>query len=168
MMKCPSCGAKITAKHYDPEYQWYECPNCENSFTADEIEEAAHGTSPGKRAREAKPSKKKPTSNRPVAASKKRKAGDEEALAKHEAEALKPRKAVGADKPKHRDEVPTGEILNVWADEIENIGQDVGQRIDRLNAKEFFAMNLWRDLSYKHGVKARDKKISVPHCAEHA
>lgn len=185
-MKCPNCATKITSKHYDPDYSWYECPNCGNAYSADEIEEANNGTSPGKRAKEVKanhpvdddekwaeiiigkPKKKKPASNKPVARSKKHKAGDEEALAKFEEESLKPRKAADAGTSHHRDEVPTVEILNVWADEIEAIAEETGVKVDRLNAREFFSMNIWRDLSLKHGVKARDKRITVPHCKDHA
>lgn len=50
-MKCPECGTKITAKHYDPEYEWYECPKCEGAFTVDEIEEARRESSKPKAGR---------------------------------------------------------------------------------------------------------------------
>lgn len=164
-MKCPNCAAKITAKNYDTDYEWYDCPKCGNSFTEKEIlkgeVKSVLKKVPGDKR------KTKVVSDRPVSASKKRKASDDDALAKYEAEALKPRASAEAESTRHRDEVPTKEILNVWADEIENIAEETGNKIDRLNAREFFAMNLWREVSFKQGVKARDKRLKVQHCAEH-
>jgi DNA-directed RNA polymerase subunit M/transcription elongation factor TFIIS len=151
-MKCPNCQARIMAKNYDPDYEMYECPKCGGSFTPDEIV------------------KQEVESLKPVAKAKKRMTEiqeDEEAFAKFEAEELKPRKSADAATVHHRDEVPTGQVLNIFADEIELIGQEIGVQIDRLNAREFFAMNLWRTLALKHGVHARDK--SIPHvlCEDH-
>lgn len=36
-MKCTECGHKLSIKHYDAAYEWYECPSCEGCFTYDEI-----------------------------------------------------------------------------------------------------------------------------------
>jgi hypothetical protein len=188
-MKCPNCNTRITTKDYDVIYEWYECPKCEGCFTADEIEEAASGTSPGKRSRSVSHSGKKAGRGnsvgnstavdsdiaadlariKPIAKGKKRLteiAEDDEAIAKHETEMLKPVKA--EKDTKHRDEVATGQILNILADEIEAIGEETGVQITRVNAREFYAMNLLRDLKYKHGVHARDKEVPHVYCKEHS
>lgn len=38
--RCPDCGTKLSTKHYDAAYEWFECPKCEGCFTYDEILEA--------------------------------------------------------------------------------------------------------------------------------
>lgn len=165
---CPECQTKISTKHYDPEFEWYECPKCEGSFTADELEEAENGTSPRKRAElAAKRNLKRATV---VAKGKQRRteiAKDEEAVQKLDKEMLKPRKAKDPQVPKHKDRVPTNEILNIVADEIETIGQELGVQIDRTNAREFYAMNLVRPLLL-NGISAREKDVPMVKCSEHA
>ena len=151
-MICPDCSGKISAKNYDPDYGWYECPKCEGCFTPDEIIRAEQN---GKK---------------PIAKAKKRLTEiqeDEEALAEYEAEVLKPRKAAETRPPTHKDSVPTGQVLNIIADEIEAIGEEIGVPIDRLNAREFFAMNLWREM-IALGVEARESEFQVPLCNEHS
>jgi hypothetical protein len=152
-MICPDCGNKISSKHYDADYLWYECPKCEGCFTPDEIlKTELNGKKKG-----------------PIAKAKKRMTEiqeDEEALAEYEAEALKPRKAAESAPQKRKDTVPTGQVLNIIADEIEAIGEEIGVRIDRLNAREFFAINLWRSL-VPLGVEAREAEFQIPLCKEH-
>src|SRR5262245_19269070 len=107
-MTCPSCSATISTKHYDPDYEMYECPKCGGSFTPDEIDEAVSGTSPGKRRDESIRARLK--RGLPVAKAKKRQteiADDAEALAEFEKEQLKPRRSEEANRVQHRDEVPT-------------------------------------------------------------
>lgn len=162
-MKCPNDGTKITSKHYDPEYEIYECPKCGNAYTADELEEAENGTSPRKRAELA-------ASGRPRAKGKikaEKIHADEEALAKYEAETLKTRKS--EDKSvHHRDEISTSDILEIVADEIESFCRESGFEIDRLNAREFYAMNIIRPLRIAHGVSFREKEVPAVYCKEHS
>lgn len=91
-------------------------------------------------------------------------AKDEEAVKEYEKQILVPKKKAGD--VRYRDEVPTSEILNIMADEIEDIMEESGGKIDRLNAREFYAMNIWRGLLVK-GVHARDKKVPMVKCKEH-
>lgn len=159
-MKCPNCNSKITSKHYDPEYEIYECPGCGEAYEADDLEEAQNGTSPRKR-------RELSSGPKPAAKGKKRQAQiseDAEALARYEQAQLKPKKA---DKSiKHRDEIATGQILEIVADEIEAIWQEFGSTIDRLNAREYFAMNIIRPLRLD-GVAFREKEIPAVYCKEH-
>lgn len=100
------------------------------------------------------------------AKAKKRKRGDEEAIAEYEKKLVTPVKA-SDDEKRHRDAVPTGQILNIMADVIEEVFAENGKRIDRLNAREFYAMNIWRDLVIKHKVSAREVSMKVVLCPEH-
>lgn len=160
-MKCPNDGTKITSKHYDVDYEIYECPKCGSAFTADDLEEAENGTSPRRRRELA-------AGPVPQAKGKKRRAeiaDDEKAIARYEAELAKP--TVKAEKTaKHRDEVSTGQILEIVADEIEAIWAEFDYKIDRLNAREFFAMNIIRPLKM-NGVHFRDKEVPRAYCKEH-
>lgn len=183
-MKCPECQTKLSTKNYDAEFEWYECPKCEGAFTADEIEEAASGTSLAARKRNGNSASGKNStdarvrsdlqdaavrsSSRPTAKGKKRRteiAEDAEAIAEHEATALKvqPREK----EAKHRDEVSFGQVVNIMADEIEVIAEETGTKVDRLNAREFYGVNLWRSLITQHGVSAREKAVPMVKCAEH-
>lgn len=164
-MKCPKCKTTLSTKHYDAEYELYECPKCEGAFTPDEIEEATSGTSPAKRSRAAG------KSNKPVAKAKEHKseiAEDDEAIAKFEAETLKPRESSGPKITKHRDEVETKAVKEIIADEVQEIGYEFGVEIDRLNAVEWYAHNLWLSLHAMNGISARDKKVPMVKCGEHA
>lgn len=44
-MRCPECKTKLTSRHYDEIYEWWECPGCEGAFTVDEIQEVDDGSS---------------------------------------------------------------------------------------------------------------------------
>lgn len=106
---------------------------------------------------------------KPIAKGKKRRAEVEEeteVIAKWEKEQLKPK--VKADKSvKHRDEISSGQIMNIMADEIEAIGEETGVTIDRTNARDFYAYNLWIDLKFHHGVTAREKEVPHVLCRDH-
>jgi hypothetical protein len=173
IMKCPKDGTKITAKHYDAAYEWWECPKCEGCFTADELEEAENGTSPRKRrvqndkiqTRRALASAK----GKVVAKGKVRQAeiaDDEDAAQKMIEEMVVSRKSAEKE-VKHRDEVSTGQIKNIMGDEIEAIGEETGIQIDRTNAVEYFAHNLMLALRVKNGISIRDKEVPMVKCAEH-
>ena len=160
-MQCPNCNAKITSRHYDPDYEIFECPGCGTAYEADELEEAVNGTSPRKRRELA-------AGGTPKAKGKKRQeeiSEDEAALARFEAEAMKPRKSTVA--VHHRDEVPTRDLLEIVADEVESIWTEFGVKIDRGNAREYFAMNLIRPLRMA-GVSFREREISRAYCDDHS
>lgn len=168
-MKCPECQHKIKATDYDPEFEWYECPGCEGAFTADEILKAEDNGkrewTDAERAKRDRPKGKK----KPVAKSKKRQSeieADEEALVEFETNMLKPQKKQ-LDAPRHRDETPTKAVVQIMADEIQEVYQIMGGEIDRLNAEDK-ALILWRDVRYGlHHVVAREREVSHVLCAEH-
>lgn len=182
-MKCPKCKTKISTKHYDPDYEWYECPKCEGCFTADEIEEANSGTSPGKRARLGRGqtvgssdavsnrtrAKSRGDSKKPVAKAKKHKTeilADEE-LAEKQLEEMS--QVVKTDAPvekKHRDELPTGQIVNIMADEIQAVYEEMGGAIDELNAQDK-ALTIWRQLRIDTGISAREQDVEHVMCENH-
>jgi DNA-directed RNA polymerase subunit RPC12/RpoP len=172
---CPECGKKISDKHYDSAYEMYECPKCEGNFTFAELLE---GQAPGEKAgppprgddedekwNEIITGKKTP----PPAKGKKRQeliASDAEADAKQIEEITKnPKK--GKKEERHRDEVETGMVLNIIADEIELICEEAGVKMDRLNAREFFAMNLYRPLLIS-GHRAREQDVKFKGCVNHS
>jgi hypothetical protein len=170
-MKCPTDGTKISTKHYDPDFEWYECPKCEGCFTADELEEAENGTSPRKRAKDAlKKQKGKKQKDVPVAKAKKRKTeilADEE-LADRQLEEMS--QVVKTDAPvekKHRDELPTKQIVNIMADEIQNVYEEMGGSIDDLNAREK-ALIIWRQLRIDTGISAREQDVEYVACDTHS
>ena len=53
-MECPECGKKLSTKHYDAVFEWYECPKCVGCFTYDEILEGGIDESDESKAAEAK------------------------------------------------------------------------------------------------------------------
>lgn len=157
---CPECGKKISEKNYDSDFEMYECPKCEGMFTFDELLE---GRGPGPEATEA------PVKAVPVAKGKKRQeemVKDAEADAAH-IEAITKNVKQGAKEEKHRDEIQTGMVLNIMADEIESICDEAGISIDRLNAREYFAMNLYRPLMLA-GFKAREQEVKFVGCVDHS
>jgi hypothetical protein len=102
----------------------------------------------------------------PVAKAKKRQQAldaDQEALEEHEKHI--PVVKAGKDE-KPRNEVPTLEVINIMADEIQELYALNGSTLDEINARDK-ALILWRDLMM-NGVHARDK--AVPHvlCEEHS
>lgn len=149
-MICPECKTKITAKNYDSEFEWWECPKCSSAFTADEIEE------------------KKSTG--PVAKGKQRRteiAEDEEALAKHDVEVLKAVKKSAEVATTRKDEVPIEEVISIMADELELIYEEMGGRLNTVNARDK-ALTLWREVHYKEGVHAREKAVEHVLCGAHS
>ena len=91
---------------------------------------------------------------------------DEDALAEHEKEMLKP---VKQDKgpTHHRDEIETRQVVNIWGDEIQDIYAELGgPPLDEINAQDK-ALILWRELHAMHGVSAREQKVSHAACKEH-
>lgn len=158
-MKCPTDGTKITTKHYDADYEWYECPKCQGCFTADELEESETGTSPRKRAEKAAPKAKGKKRLEEISE-------DEKAVKEFEEKAYAVRASSEPKATRHRDQVRTGEILNIVADEIEGYCREVGTRIDRINAREFYAMNLVRPMVIA-GVSAREQTVPMMKCGDH-
>lgn len=167
-MTCPDCGAKISTKHFDPELSMYECPKCENIFTPDELEEAANGTSPAKRSRDGEivGRARKAAS---VAKGKKRRTQieeDDEALKEFEKTAYQPVKLEPSKKTKHRDEIPSGQVVTTMAAELQTIYAEMGVNLDDVNAHDK-ALTIWRVVHFQDGVTAREKTLNVRLCKEH-
>lgn len=152
-MKCPDCKGKITEDNWDAEYEWYECPKCEGAFAKDEIKQ---------------PGIIGPT--RPVAKGKKlqaARAADAE-LEKEEVERIVKKKTRNseADVKRHRDELPTAQVVNIMADEIQAVYEAMGGSLDDLNARDK-GLTIWRDLMIHGHVSAREQAVPMSLCGEH-
>lgn len=161
-MTCPECKHKITSKHYDPEMEWYECPGCEGCFTPDELEAARPSKNPivkGLKKAESKVKAKGKVRQSEILE-------DEEAVAAFESEMLKPVKA-SAGETKHRDELPTREVVSIMADELQEIYREMGGSLNDVNARDK-ALTLWREVHYKDGVHAREKAVEHVLCGAHS
>jgi Zn-finger nucleic acid-binding protein len=190
VMKCPECGAKITTKHFDAEYGWYECPKCEGAFLPNEIEEArnaepsrkpkrnSRGKAYGGGRKERKNARGtdeeiqktlRGTGRKVLAKGKKRRteiAEDEEVIKEFEKEILKP--TVKQQGPKHhRDEVETRQVINIWGDEFQEIYHELGMELDEGNAQDK-ALILWREIHINHGAVAREAEVPHAVCKEHS
>lgn len=175
--RCPKCDGKIKDKDYDEVFQWYECPSCGGCFMFDEILEGGgkalneelqsvkntHGD--GRRSKiVSKKSGKK--AGRVVAKAKKRAEDEAEAVRKADAK-VETTKAEDRDVRKHRDELPTKQVVNILADEIQAITGELGAELDYINAQDK-ALTIWRQLHYGGHVPAREKKLTLSYCKEHA
>src|SRR4051794_13501622 len=150
---CPECGKKISDKHYDSAFEMYECPKCEGMFTFAELMEG--GGNALSEVTEAPQTVAPPKAKGKLRQEQMER--DAEADAKQIESITKNVKKVPKEE-KHRDEVKTGMVLNIMADEIETICEEVGVKMDRLNAREFFAMNLYRPLMLA-GFRAREQEV---------
>jgi len=101
---------------------------------------------------------------KPVAKAKRRRA-DEDLLDSNEAEMVKNVvKVAPMKKPRHG--VDSGEIVNIMADEIQSLYEEMGSEIDDVNARDK-ALTLWRELHVHGHVVAQESE--VPHflCENH-
>jgi hypothetical protein len=104
---------------------------------------------------------------KPVAKAKRRQeavTADEEALAEYEARI--PVVRSHAVEKKSRNEIPTRQVVNIMADEIQVVYEIMGSRLDDVNAHDK-ALTLWRDISAK-GVRAKDQEVPHTLCEEHS
>lgn len=160
-MRCPECNSTIKPTQYDPTFEWYECPKCEGCFTyAEIIEQSGTGVRDVRR-----------TSVVPAAKGKKRQA-DREADANLENEmvqAVVKKKVPSAEKntQRHRDEIPTGQVVNIMSDEIQEIYGIFGSAIDGINSREK-ALILYRDLVVYGHVAAREQAVPYVQCKDHS
>jgi Zn-finger nucleic acid-binding protein len=159
---CPECGRTISDKNYDSAFEMYECPKCEGMFTFDELLEG--GGNALSEATEASQTAVPPKAKGKLRQEQMER--DAEADAKQIEEITKNVKK-GVKEEKHRDEIKTGSVLNIMADEIESICDEAGIQMDRLNAREFFAMNLYRPLMLA-GFKAREQEVKFVGCVDHS
>jgi hypothetical protein len=159
-MKCPQCKAKISAKHYDPEYEWYECPKCEGCFTPNELVDA----NTSEIAKGAKKAEKKV-----VAKGKKRltEIQEDEELAEKQIEDTLANVVKVEGKTKHKDELPLGDVVNIFADEIQLVYEEFGGRLDDLNARDK-ALTIWREVATQTNVGAREQEVKMVRCKAHA
>jgi ribonucleotide reductase alpha subunit len=102
--------------------------------------------------------------NKPVAKAKRRQA-DVDLLDQQEAEMVK---NVVKQEPvkKPRKEVSTAEIVNIMADEIQLLYEEMGDRIDDVNARDK-ALTLWRELHVHGHVVAQEREIPHALCEKH-
>ena len=179
-MKCPECHTAIKQKDYDAAFEWYECPSCEGCFTGDEIMEAelasrdVGGRSNRGRNRSADSGgdsgSGRTATKKVVAKGKKRQSeieADAEAIAAYEKRTTET--VVVADKKtKHRDEVSTGQVVQIMADEIEVLYEEIGWTPLSRDAAEDKALTLWRNLTVHDGITAREKAVPVALCGDHS
>ena len=173
-MNCPECHTKLGQKNYDAAFEWYECPSCEGCFTGDEILEAeiaqhARSNRSGSDSRRTDSVDRVAGSKKVVAKAKKKKAeidADEEAIAAYEQSVTEVIHA-GEKSTKHRDEISTGQVVQIMADEIEVLYEEMGQSLNRVNAEDK-ALTLWRNLHVHDGIVAREKAVELALCGEHS
>lgn len=147
-MKCPNCGKKISEKNWDHEYEWYECAKCEGCFTADEIKPAATTVkAKGKRRTEILDA-------------------EADALEEYDKKMLEPT-VKQTETTHHRDEIRTKEVVNIMADEIQVIYQELGLQLDELNAQDK-ALILWRDAKIYAHATAREQTVDHALCETHS
>ena len=202
-MKCPDCSTKLTTKHYDTAYGWYECPKCEGAFTVDEIQEVTHEPDKPKSRRQqgdrSRPKRAKTGRGRGtqredarrahkgvqkangtvrddlqavkvVAKGKKRRteiqedAGD---LADEQVKLVASSARASAEISHGRNELETKQILNIWQDEITDIAEELGVKMDDANTRET-ALILWREIHFNSGATAREKEVPHSTCEVHA
>jgi len=104
----------------------------------------------------------------PVAKAKRRAtelAADEEAIAAYDAAVAK-NVVRGPAQKKPRHEVPTGEVVQILADEIELLYQEMGATIDRVNAEDK-ALTLFRNVAIYHGAVAVEHEVPHSLCEKH-
>jgi hypothetical protein len=107
----------------------------------------------------------------PIAKGKKRRTQDEDdakAIKEHFDKVVKDvRQSDDGTPTRHRDSIPSAEVVNIMADEIQQVYEALGSRIDAVNAEDK-ALVLWRDLHYRHKVSAREMEIPRALCKEHS
>lgn len=138
-LKCPSCETKLSlTKHYDATYEWFECPGCDGCFTYDEIME-----------------------------------GGGEAIVEEPVKKIVKKKVdpePEEDKGPHsyyKGEVSTREVVNIMADEIQAIYEEMGNpAIDDFNAQEK-ALQFVRVLRSHTKVKITEAPVKLVLCEEH-
>jgi hypothetical protein len=91
---------------------------------------------------------------------------DEEALAAFEKEQTKIVKAQGRDGMRS-DEIPTKEVVQIWADELEEIYHEFGSRLDRVNAEDKAKTLLIELRAHTPSVRITDHEYDVPNCGKH-
>jgi DNA-directed RNA polymerase subunit M/transcription elongation factor TFIIS len=150
---CPECNSKIKATNYDPEFEWYECPSCDGSFTADEILKAEQ--------------ERQKTS--PVRAKGKLRRTQIELDETAEANVTQvPTISRSASARDGRSQVATHEVINVMADAVEEVYREFHASIDRVNARDK-ALILYRTMVLEgEGATIKEKEITVPRCKAHA
>jgi len=205
-MKCPDCGARLTTKHYDATYEWYECPKCEGVFTFDEIieggqdessePEEAKGKGDRRRSQSSKAGRSRGaqrtnagrangkasagdaeirerltrTASGVAAKGKKRRteiAEDEEVIAEHEKQMMKPRASTEPKVVHHRDEVESREVVSILADEIQDVYHELGYELDDANSRDK-ALIMWREIRYTLGATARERAVPHAACKDHS
>jgi hypothetical protein len=165
-MKCPECNTKITAKHYDSSYEWYECPKCEGAFTVDELQI----TSDSSVSLGASATRNRSGKNVPVAKGKKRRTeiAEDKAAGDRQLEEMSTTiVATQKGATKHHDEIDSIGVVNIMADEISAIYEDLGGKLDEENARDK-ALILWRAVHYEANASAREREVKHVKCKAHA
>jgi|SRR5580765_2284706 len=104
---------------------------------------------------------------RPTAKGKKRRSeieADAEAAAKLE-EAVAKNVVKANDEPRPRNTVPTKQVVNIMADEIQAFYEESGLNLDTMNAQDK-ALTLWRGMS-SHGGTAKEISVPLVLCKKH-
>jgi hypothetical protein len=81
-----------------------------------------------------------------------------------EKEAKKVRKS--AEPQVAKAEITTKEVLNILADEVEEIYERQGYKINRVNSLEK-ARIIYLEIRYKMGTSVKEKEFDLPLCKEH-
>jgi hypothetical protein len=66
------------------------------------------------------------------------------------------------------DEIPTREIVQVWADELEELYHEFGSRLDRTNAEDKAKTLLIELRAHIPTVRITEQEYDVPNCGKHS
>jgi hypothetical protein len=174
---------------------WYECLKCEGCFTYDEVLEGGISDEPsesengrqqgdrqgakagkagrgrGKKRKDAGRADKgvQAANGRPVAKGKKRRTEieDDEQAVEDYTKQIVTNTIKQESHTKHRDEVDSISVVNIWGDEIQDVYAELGGELDEVNAQDK-ATILWREIHHLQGVPARDQAVEHKLCKEHA
>ncbi len=70
-------------------------------------------------------------------------------------------------KAQKQGEIETREIVNIMADEIEEIYSDYGSNLDRMNSEDK-ARTILLEMKYKDGgIKIKERDVKLRHCKAH-
>lgn len=89
---------------------------------------------------------------------------DEEALKEYEASIAK--NVVKSKGKRYKDEIASNEVVNIMADEIQAVYQEMGAELDEANARDK-ALTIWREMSLNHHITAREQAVEHVMCEEH-
>jgi hypothetical protein len=105
----------------------------------------------------------------PVAKGKKRRAeiSEDADLLQRQEEAIAKHVRPGEKKSRSRDEIDALQVVNVMADEIQAVYEELGGSLNEINAQDK-ALTIWREVLTQTNVTAHEQEIPFSACKEHS